>query len=84
MEYSILNAEISKATFDIIQVNVKKFKGLKRENLRDHMNDLELIFTNAWRSFNNGNFKNKNAIGFEDNKIAAQEGGVWLEKLAKI
>src|SRR3990167_6993408 len=44
-EYSILTAEISKATFGMTPSEYVQFKGLKRENLRDHMNDLELIFT---------------------------------------
>ncbi|HDH04070.1 MAG TPA: phage antirepressor protein, partial [Candidatus Campbellbacteria bacterium] len=44
-EYAILTAEISKATFGITPSEYQKFKGLERENLRDHMNDLELIFT---------------------------------------
>ncbi len=43
-EYSILTAEISKATFGMTPSEYKRFKGLKKENLRDHMNDLELIF----------------------------------------
>jgi len=44
-DYEILTAEISKATFGITPSNYKKIKNLKRENLRDHMDDLELIFT---------------------------------------
>jgi len=40
-----LTAEISKASFGITPSEYKKLKKLKRENLRDHMNDLELIFT---------------------------------------
>jgi len=46
MEYSILTAEISKATFGIIPADYKKLKGLMKasDNLRDHMTDLELIF----------------------------------------
>jgi DNA-damage-inducible protein D len=44
-DYEILTAEISKATFGITPGEYQKVKGLKRENLRDHMNDLELIFT---------------------------------------
>ena len=43
--YEILTAEISKATFGITPSQYKKVKNLKRENLRDHMDDLELIFT---------------------------------------
>ena len=44
-DYEILTAEISKATFGITPGQYQKLKGLKRENLRDHMDDFELIFT---------------------------------------
>ena len=44
-EYAILTNEISKATFGKTVEEYKKMQGLKRENLRDHMHDLELIFT---------------------------------------
>jgi hypothetical protein len=44
-DYEILTAEISKATFGVTPEEYKKLKGLKRENLRDHMSDFELIFT---------------------------------------
>ncbi|NCN65765.1 MAG: Bro-N domain-containing protein [Candidatus Altiarchaeum hamiconexum] len=44
-DYEILTAEISKATFGITPSEYKKLKWLERQNLRDHMNDLELIFT---------------------------------------
>lgn len=44
-DYEILTAEISKATFGITPSEYKQLKGLKRENLRDHMDDFELIFT---------------------------------------
>ncbi len=44
-DYEILTAEISKATFGITPSQYKKIKQLKRENLRDHMDDFELIFT---------------------------------------
>lgn len=46
-DYAILTAEISKATFGMTPSEYKDFKGLtkKNQNLRDHMNDLELIFT---------------------------------------
>ncbi len=43
-DYQILTAEISKATFGVTPSEYKKLKGLKRENLRDHMDDFELIF----------------------------------------
>jgi hypothetical protein len=44
-DYEILTAEISKATFGVTPTEYKKLKGLKRENLRDHMDDFELIFS---------------------------------------
>ena len=44
-DYSILTAEISKATFGMTPAEYKEYKSLKRENLRDHMTDLELIFS---------------------------------------
>src|SRR3989338_6449551 len=44
-DYEILTAEISKATFGVTPSEYKKLKGLKRQNLRDHMDDFELIFT---------------------------------------
>ncbi len=44
-DFEILTAEISKATFGITPSQYKKLEGLKRQNLRDHMDDFELIFT---------------------------------------
>ena len=44
-DYEILTAEISKATFGVTPSEYKNLKGLKRENLRDHMDDFELIFS---------------------------------------
>ncbi len=44
-DYEILTAEISKATFGVTPDQYKKLKKLDRQNLRDHMNDFELIFT---------------------------------------
>ena len=43
-DYEILTAEISKATFGVTPSEYQKLKGLERENLRDHMDDFELIF----------------------------------------
>ena len=45
VEYALLTAEISKATFGMTPSEYKRFKGLKQENLRDHMDDIELILT---------------------------------------
>ena len=53
----------------------KKFKGLKRENLRDHMNDLELIFSMLGEASTTAIVKTKNPVGFVENKIVAIQGG---------
>lgn len=74
-EYAILTAEISKATFGMTPTNYKKFKKLKRENLRDHMNDLELIFSMLGEASTTEIAKNKDAQGYIENKRAAVQGG---------
>ena len=73
--YEILTAEISKATFEMTPSAYKKHKGLKRENLRDHMTDLELIFSMLGEASTKEIAVNKNAQGFIPNKRAAFEGG---------
>jgi DNA-damage-inducible protein D len=75
VEFAILTAEISKAAFDMTPKQYKKFKGLKRENLRDHMDDLELIFSMLGEASTTKITRGKNAKGFVENKIAAQKGG---------
>jgi len=74
-EYAILTAEISQATFGMTPSEYKKFKGLKRENFRDHMNDLELIFSMLGEASTTEIAKNKDAQGFVENKQAAKLGG---------
>ncbi len=74
-EYSILTAEISKATFGMTPSEYRRFKGLKRQNLRDHMNDLELIFTMLGEASTTRIAKDKDARGFIENKEVAKEGG---------
>ncbi len=82
-EYAILTAEISKATFGMTPSEYQKFKGLKRENLRDHMNDLELIFNMLGEASTTEIAQNKNAQGFDQNRNAAQEGGAVAGKARK-
>jgi hypothetical protein len=74
-EYSILTAEISKATFGMTPSQYKKFKGLKRENLRDHMEDLELILTMLGEATTTKITKDRNSKGFFPLKQDAKEGG---------
>ena len=74
-EYAILTNEISKATFGKTVEEYKKFKNLKKENLRDHMTDLETIFTMLGEASTTKIARSKNAQGFPENKNAARKGG---------
>jgi DNA-damage-inducible protein D len=76
-EYAILTDEISKATFGKTVKEYKEFKGLekKNQNLRDGMNDLELIFNMLGEKVTTEITKVKNAQGFEDCSDAAVRGG---------
>jgi methylphosphotriester-DNA--protein-cysteine methyltransferase len=74
-EYAILTAEISKATFGLTPSEYKDLKGLKRENLRDHMNDLEQIFSMLGEAATTEITKTQDAQGFDENRIAARKGG---------
>jgi len=74
-EYAILTAEITKATFGMTPTEYKKFKGLKRENLRDHMNDLELLFSMLGEASTSEIAKVRDAQGMAENKKAAKQGG---------
>jgi len=75
LEYAILTSQISKAAFGYTPSEYKKLKGLKRENLRDHMNDLELIFSMLGEAATTEITRKKDAQGFGENKIAARKGG---------
>jgi hypothetical protein len=74
-EYSILTAEISKATFGLTPSEYKKVKGLKSQNLRDHMTDLELIFSMLGEASTTEIVKTQNPKGFIQNHKAAKQGG---------
>ncbi len=74
-EYSILTAEISKATFGLTPSEYKKVKELKNQNLRDHMTDLELIFSMLGEASTTAIVKTKNPKGFIQNKVVARQGG---------
>ena len=82
-EYAILTAEISKATFGLTPSQYKRLKGLKRENLRDHMNDLELIFNMLGEAATTEIARKKDARGFTENKVAANKGGQIAGKARK-
>jgi len=80
LEYAILTAEISRATFGLAPSEYKELKGLKRENLRDHMTNLELIFTMLGEETTKQKAVDKNAKGFNENRNVAIEGGTATGK----
>jgi len=86
-DYEILTAEISKATFGITPGEYKKVKGLKRENLRDHMDDFELIFTMLGERSTTEIHKTENSKGVaklaQDAKRGGRIAGVAKEQLEK-
>jgi len=74
-DYEILTAEISKATFGMTPKDYKKFKRLKRENLRDHMDDFELIFTMLGERSTTEIHRNEDSKGMIKLKEDAEIGG---------
>jgi len=76
-DYAILTAEISKATFGLTPSQYKVVKGLtkKNQNLRDHMTDLELIFTMLGERVTTEISHQEKPDSFEGNKSVAKRGG---------
>jgi len=74
-DYEILTAEISKATFGVTPSEYKKLKRLKRENLRDHMDDFELIFTMLGERATTEIHRTENSHGVPKLKSDAKAGG---------
>ena len=74
-EYAILTAEIAKATFGLSPSEHKQLKSLEKENLRDHMTNLELIFTMLGEEATRHIAVEEDAQGFEENHDAAVQGG---------
>ncbi|OGC20972.1 phage antirepressor protein [candidate division WOR-1 bacterium RIFOXYC2_FULL_37_10] len=75
-DYEILTSEISKATFGVTPSEYKKLKGLERENLRDHMDDFELIFTMLGERSTTEIHRNEDSSGVDKLKSDAKAGGV--------
>jgi hypothetical protein len=82
-DYEILTAEISKATFGITPSQYKKVKGLKRHNLRDHMDDFELIFTMLGERSTTEIHRLEDSQGVPKLKTDARRGGKVAEVARK-
>ena len=74
-DYEILTAEISKATFGVTPSEYKKLKGLKRQNLRDHMDDFELIFNMLGERATTEIHRTENSKGVAKLQSDARAGG---------
>ncbi len=74
-EYAILTSEITKATFGLTPREYKEHKGIKRENLRDHMDDLELIFSMLGERATTEITQSKDSEGYNELEEDAKAGG---------
>lgn len=74
-EYAILTDEITKAWSGMSTRQYKNLKGLKKENLRDNMSDLELVLTMLAEASTKEISQSENPKNFEENKAVANKGG---------
>lgn len=74
-DYAILTAEIAKGTFGLTPSEHGKLKGLEKQNLRDHMTNLELLFSAIGEEATRIYTVNDDAKGFNENYESAQSGG---------
>lgn len=75
MEFAILTNEITKAWSGKSVKNYKKFKGLKKENLRDNMTNLELVLNMLAETTTTEISKEKQPEGFSQSQEIAKQGG---------
>ena len=80
LEYAILTDEITRAWADRSVRDYKKFKGLKKENLRDNMTNLELVLNMLAEVSTTEISKKKTPKGLESNKQIARMGGTAAKK----
>lgn len=83
LEYAILTNEIMQGAFDLKVEDYKLVKGLDRENLRDHMTDIELILTMLGEATTTKLHRDRNTKGFEPLKKDAKDGGAVAGRTRK-
>ena len=83
LEYAILTNEIMESAFDLKVGDYKKLKGLKRENLRDHMDDMELILTMLGEATTTRFTRERDSAGLEPLKKDARDGGAVAGRTRK-
>jgi len=82
-DYAILTNEIMKGTFDLTLQDYKHLKGLRRENLRDHMNDIELILTMLGEATTTKLHRDRDSQGLGKLQKDAREGGAVAGRTRK-
>lgn len=83
LEYAILTNEIMQGTFGLKVEEYKGLKGLERENLRDHMTDIELILTMLAEATTTKLHRDRDSQGFEPLRKDAQDGGAVAGRTRK-
>ena len=83
LEYAILTNEIMQGAFDLKVVDYKQVKGLERENLRDHMTDIELILTMLGEATTTKLHRDRETKGFDPLKRDAHDGGAVAGRTRK-
>ncbi|MDO9518300.1 MAG: Bro-N domain-containing protein [Methanosarcinaceae archaeon] len=83
LEFAILTNEIMHGTFDLKVEEYKQVKGLERENLRDHMTDIELILTMLGEATTTELHRDRDSQGFDPLKKDAQDGGAVAGRTRK-
>jgi len=79
-EYAILTNIIHQEWADVSVKKHKEMKGLKTQNLRDHMSEAELIFTALAELSTRQIAETINAVGMNENKVAGKKGGGIAKK----
>ena len=82
-DFSILTATIAKGTFGLTPSEHAKVKGLEKENLRDHMTNIELLFSALGEEISRQKAIESDAQGFNENHEAATQGGIITGNLVK-
>jgi len=83
LEFAILTNEIMQGTFDLKVEEYKEVKGLERENLRDHMTDIELILTMLAEATTTKLHRDRDSQGFDPLKKDAKDGGAVAGRTRK-
>ena len=83
IDYAILTNEIMQGAFGLKADDHKKYKGLKKENLRDHMTDLELIITMLGEATTTQITQERDSRGVSKLRHDAQDGGAVAGRTRK-